>query len=614
MGNYIIGFLGDKLPFLIGIAILLLSSLIGFFVAEIREKIKSLFSCGRGKIAIGLTYTLIVGAIIYLLFVYSVELWVTILIFSLLVCLIAFIWYITLCNTPLVLIYIIKFKRQYKQGFIVEHQEAMLKKPWYAISIKDRYSCTLLQYGYFVSSSNYRKAYESLERVDVDKLFPWEKDRILSNRAFVLKCLGSNGAAEKLYPQIKNLRPTDQSVLAVIHEEAGEISKAQEILQDLNNSVVAGNIVKSERSIVANNLGRIYLMTGNFVAAADKYRIALNYAIKEEDTQGIEISRDNLIFALARTNKEEARRVFEEHIKWMESLPDTIWRKISLANTKLKFGEMFEDLDIVKSAVEEVKVAVKDFPLQSRIGTLISTAKIICRFRLSLDSVILQIAELYPDILKCSMPERFVYIRDLAEVLAQIQVYAPTLIELRAKVEDYLSTRAYDELTEYIRMLPPYMVYERTFFLKECTMFKSRRDQNFIEYKNSMMQIAEMYHLQGLNFNYLQTLMQIADEAYFYTPCICGEKEGLPVSKYENEAREIVKQAEEVVSKFYGYPQIAEIHLQFSFIYLCFGDCANAKRHLDHFDSLKLSLLSFHHDQQKRYEFMKEIIAKHLVQ
>lgn len=614
MGSYIVDSLGNELPFLIGFAILLLSSLIGCLVSEIRGKIKSVFSCGRGKIAIVLTYVLVVGAVVFLLFVYSIKLWITILTNSLICGAIAMIWYVTLCCNPLILIYTIKFKKRYKQGFFVEHQDTMLKQPWYAISTKDRYDCSLLQYGYFVMGMNYRKAYESLEGITIDKLFPWEKDKILSKRAFVLKGLGSNGAAEEIYTQIKKLRPTDQSVLAYIYEEAGELSKAQEIMQNLNNSVIAGDIVKDEKNVVANNLGRIYLMNGNFVAATEHYRIALDYAIKEDDTHGIEISRDNLILALARTNKAESHRVFEEHIKWMESLPDTIWRQISLANTKLKYGEMFEDLKIVKSAVDEVTVAARNFPLKPRIGVLISTAKIICRFRLNLNTVILQIAELYPEILKCQMPERFVYIRDLAEVLAQIQVYIPTLMKLRENIEDYLNARAYDELTEYIRVLPDYMVYERTFFLKECTLFKSRKNQNFVEYKNSMMQIAEMYHSQGLNFNYLQTLMQIADEAYFFPPYVCREREGLPISKYENEVKGIVELAEKMGSKFYGYPQIAEIHLQFCFIYLCFGDFVNSKRHLDYFDSLKLSLLSFHHTQQDRYNFMKKMIKNHNMQ
>ena len=610
MGSYIISSLGDKLPFLIGIAILLLSSLISFLVSQIREKIRSLFSCGRGKIAIVLSYTLIVGAVVYLLFVYSVELWITILTYSILAFLIAFIWYITLCNTPLALIYNIKFKRQYKQGFIVEHQDKMKKRPLYAISTKDKFSCSLLQCEYFVMGMNYRKAYESLESITPGRLFPWEKDKLLSSKAFVLKALGSNGAAKDIYSQIKVLRPTDQSVLAVIHEEAGELEKAQEILQNLNNSVVAGNIVKAEKNVVTNNLGRVYLMSGNFVAAADYYRIALDYAIKEGDTHGIEISRDNLIMVLARTDKEEARRVFDEHIKWMESLPHTIWQKISLSNTKLKFAEIFADLDAIKSVVEEVTDAAKEFPLKPRISILISTAKIICRFQLPLDSVILQIVELFPDILKSPMPERFVHIRDLAEVFAQVRVYAPSLIELLSEVNNYLSTRAYDELSEYIRSLPDYMVYERCFFRKECAMFLSRKNSDFAEYKNSMMQIGNMYHAQGLNFNYLQTLIQIADEAYFYQPYICSIKEGLPVSKYEYEVKEIIALAEEVVSKFLGYPQIAEIHLQFCSNYLCFGDFVNAKRHLDYFDSLKLPILGFHHIQQERYKSMKEVIAK----
>lgn len=81
MGEYIVEYLGEGLPFCAGIAIFILIQVAAFTVKYSRKKLKILFAYGRGKLAIIATYLLILCGVIVLLFVHDLELWLLIFLY-----------------------------------------------------------------------------------------------------------------------------------------------------------------------------------------------------------------------------------------------------------------------------------------------------------------------------------------------------------------------------------------------------------------------------------------------------------------------------------------------------------------------------------------------------
>ena len=153
------------------------------------------------------------------------------------------------------------------------------------------------------------------------------------------------------------------------------------------------------------------------------------------------------------------------------------------------------------------------------------------------------------------------------------------------------------------------MVYDRCYFMKAQAYNWNKRSNDFVNYKDVMMQIADIYHKNELNYDYLITLEQIIDEAYRANN-ISGAIGIFPISRYEKDIREILTNVEEIMVKFIGYPQLAEVHLRLSYDYLCLQDHKNAERHLDYFNSLRIPLLSMDYHSREMYKALNEALNR----
>ncbi len=609
MPEFLLEQLGENVPFWIGCAVLLLPPLFMAAVRQLREKLAPLFSCGRGRFAAILTYLLAVGAVVVLLFVPKFPPWVSVTVYASIAGAIALLWYLTLCCTPAVLLYTFRIGRKIRAGYLGELKDKMARRPRFALTPKDKLACELLGYRYYALSSYNRKAYECLAKIDPAGLFPWEREKLFSCKAFVLKALGANGTAKELYSRVKHLRPTDRGILALIDEEAGRFDEAEAALKQLYDASLAES--GKEQNVVANNLGRMYVMRGNYVAGAEHYRSALAHAIKERDIYGIETARDNLICTLVNTDMAEAKKVYEEHLAWLSSLPPTIWRKVSMANTKLKFAECTKDPAAIRAVIREVEAESGSFPTEPRIHILISTALILCRFHFDLRTTLQQIEALFPVILQFPMPERYTSVCRIAEVLSQIKADYPPFQGLFHAVDGYFCDRAEEDLSKHIKSLPDYAVYERCHLLKERAFLQNRKIANFLRYRDAALQIGDLYASNGLNFGNVETLLSAAMDAYTYPPYLAGMREGFPVSRYETEAKEIVARAEAAAAPFRRYPQMAEADLQFAFLHTCFGDYEAAREYVELFEATDLPLLCLTYPLRERYALIKRTLERH---
>lgn len=116
-----------------------------------------------------------------------------------------------------------------------------------------------------------------------------------------------------------------------------------------------------------------------------------------------------------------------------------------------------------------------------------------------------------------------------------------------------------------------------------------------------MLQIADIYYTEGLIIDYLHTLMEIIDEAYIEQNT-SKVIDCFPVSKYEDEVKEILLKAEGIIVNFIGQPQIADLHLFFAFVYFCLNDLNKAREHCEYFNALKIPLGSFAVSVRYRHE------------
>lgn len=604
MIDYILQFFADEISFWVGAGLIAMSLLIPNAVKPCREKIKKLLACKRVRRTYIITYIILFAAAILLLFIDHLKVWVIILVFAILFAIILILWYCTLFCTPLVLFFLHRYRKLFKQGLVVEYSGTMLNNPWYAITEKDKISCVFLRCSYFIIALNLKQAYNVLESINKDNLLPKERNWYNTEKCFILKYFGANGAASKIYSDKAIKSPSDQSVLALIYEEEGRFDEAKKIFKDLDDVLRAENKVASEKYVIANNYGRSMLMSKNYIGAVDNYRNAVEYALEEKNIYGVETARDNLIMTLLKINKKEAKDVLDEHIKWLNSLPKSIWQQVCMANTMLKYAEDCDDTETIINLVEKVVDTSSSYPINNRIAILVSSGKITSRHYLPIDiteGILTKLSALMGDIIKCPMPDRFNYIRAIGEIFSQIGIYDISLTVFHDSVSDYLNNVAYNDVNEYVKQIPSYMIYENCSFKKDLARYNGRRKRDYINFKNEMLQISDIYYTEGLIIDYLHTLMEIIDEAYIEKNT-SNVIDCFPVSKYEDEVKEILLKAEGIIVNFIGQPQIADLHLFFAFVYFCLNDLNKAGEHCEYFNALKIPLGSFDVSVRYRHE------------
>lgn len=504
-------------------------------------------------------------------------------------------WLFTFVQSPLFAVYRKKYTDFVRKGFAIERFSVVQKKPWFVRTTKDNIGYALLFERYCLEVKRAADACVVLKDCLKRALLPFEKEKISAVLARTYFELGSYRTARELIEQLKNPSVAELSVLGCIYEEAGEKDRADDIWLRLKDDVEKNNYEQSEIGVFYNNYGRNSFLNGNYVEALTFFKKATETAKKLHYADVLHCSYSNVVMCLLRSgNEREAERYYNEYLQLFDGKAIGKQEQIELLNFKLADAKQTKNLRLVKKTIESLYEKKDECDVKDKLNLWISALRISADLEMDVSRILADLTEWEEELFSLEPKLRFVFCKDIWIVFQKIRLYPGSKFEpLQRGVVRYMTTQAEDDLREMKNALPVYAVLSQGECVKDEIYLKSgvTKTWDYQIAKKKFLELAELYEKNGLKFSAFNVLLDAIDAVYVPENLVGISADGIAVTKYDAEVRQLFYAAYDKSKSFAAHPGMAVARIKLSAFAFHFGEEKIAAETYEQFRNTNISKL-----------------------
>jgi len=400
------------------------------------------------------------------------------------------------------------------------------KRPWYMMTPVERFLFGHTCYQFFSDRDDYKNAYHSLIDIRENKLFDYERKKLYLMQMSSCANLGALKKAEAIYSKISDTERDTECFLvkSIVEEYKGDMVAAAEYLQqalDAKSEITPVPV----QVVLLNNFGRIRKLEENYTEATYYYQKCLELT-SLKTTKGLRhVAYQNLIATLhgnsAEPNgKAKAEKYFNEYVKEFDG--STVYDLLEIEKFRLMFYRQFKTTNDIISIIEEGFKKLKERAIKESsemlYNILASNFRLYTDIRMDPTEIMCDLRDNWEQFFKLKMPERYFLLKEIHIGMKMLNPdgFGREYQKEFNEVEQYMTNRAFDDITETLNKTSEYEIHARAMLMKEragCVK-DYVKPYNFNNVYQLLNEVINVYELNGLITETVLLRLDIADECF----------------------------------------------------------------------------------------------------